>query len=63
MDRGDNVAATFKERGALKLSTGTDFRNKVLSRGNTLPLMQIFTDFTGLKEPRTEDLLKARGLE
>lgn len=59
----DNVAATFKERGALKLSTGTDFRNKVLSRGNTLPLMQIFTDFTGLKEPRTEDLLKARGLE
>ncbi len=58
----ENIAATFKERGALKRSTGDDFRTKILSRGNTLPLMQIFTNFTGLTSPRTEDLLKARGM-
>lgn len=57
-----NVANCFSQRGPLKLETGQDFRNKVLSRGNTGDLMQMFTDFTGMKSPDATALLKARGL-
>ena len=58
----DNIATCFAKRGALDPRTGQDFRNKVLSRGNTKDLMQTFTDFTGLKSPDTSALLKARGM-
>ena len=37
-------------------------REKVLSRGNTQDLMQLFTDFTGMAQPDASGLLKARGL-
>jgi peptidyl-dipeptidase Dcp len=37
-------------------------RDKILSRGNTGDLMQMFTDFTGMKQPDASSLLKARGL-
>ena len=57
-----NVADVFAQRGALDPATGQDFRDKILSRGNTGDLMQMFTDFTGMKEPDASSLLKARGL-
>ena len=57
-----NIADVFAQRGALKPETGQDFRDKVLSRGNTRDLMQLFTDFTGLQQPDASGLLKARGL-
>ena len=58
----DNIATCFAKRGALDPRTGQDFRDKVLSRGNTKDLMQTFTDFTGLKSPDISALLKARGM-
>ena len=57
-----NIADVFAKRGALKPETGQEFRDKILSRGNTGDLMQMFTDFTGMKQPDASSLLKARGL-
>ncbi|MBP5513600.1 MAG: M3 family metallopeptidase [Bacteroidaceae bacterium] len=57
-----NIADVFAKRGALAPETGQDFCDKVLSRGNTGDLMQMFTDFTGLTSPDASGLLKARGL-
>lgn len=57
-----NIADYFEKNGALTRKVGYDFRNKVLSRGNTKDLMEIFSDFTGLKAPDASGLLKARGL-
>jgi len=57
-----NIADVFARRGALDPSTGQDMRDKILSRGNTGDLMQMFTDFTGMKQPDASSLLKARGL-
>jgi len=57
-----NIADVFAQRGALKPETGQDMRDKILSRGNTGDLMQMFTDFTGMKQPDASSLLKARGL-
>ena len=57
-----NVADVFARRGALKPETGQDMRDKILSRGNTGDLMQMFTDFTGMQQPDASSLLKARGL-
>ena len=57
-----NVADVFAKRGALNPETGQDMRDKILSRGNTGDLMEMFTDFTGMKQPDVSSLLKARGL-
>ncbi len=57
-----NIADVFAQRGALKPETGQEFRDKILSRGNTGDLMQMFTDFTGMEQPDASSLLKARGL-
>ena len=57
-----NIADYFEAHGALTRKVGDDFRQKILSRGNTRDLMQIFSDFTGLKAPDTKGLLKARGM-
>ena len=57
-----NVADTFARLGALKPETGQAMREKILSRGNTGDLMQMFTDFTGMQQPDAASLLKARGL-
>ena len=57
-----NIADVFTQKGALKPETGQEMRDKILSRGNTGDLMQMFTDFTGMKEPDASSLLKARGL-
>ena len=57
-----NIADVFAKRGALKPETGQDLRDKILSCGNTGDLMQMFSDFTGMKEPDASSLLRARGL-
>ena len=57
-----NVADTFAKLGALKPETGQAMRDKILSRGNTGDLMQMFTDFTGMKQPDASAILRARGL-
>ncbi len=57
-----NVADTFAKLGALKPETGQAMRDKILSRGNTGDLMQMFSDFTGMQQPDASSLLKARGL-
>ena len=57
-----NIADVFAQRGALKPETGQEFRDKILSRGNTGDLMQMFTDFTGMQQPDASSLLRARGL-
>ena len=57
-----NIADVFAKRGALDPATGQDFRDKILSRGNTGDLMQMFTDFTGMAQPDASGFLKARGL-
>ena len=58
----DNVADYFKSHGPLKPEVGQALRDKILSRGNTKDLMEMFTDFTGMKTPDTSSLLKARGM-
>ena len=57
-----NIADVFAQRGALDPATGQDMCDKILSRGNTGDLMQMFTDFTGMAQPDASSLLKARGL-
>ena len=57
-----NITDVFAQRGALKPETGQELRDKILSRGNTGDLMQMFTDFTGMEQPDASSLLKARGL-
>ena len=57
-----NVADVFARRGALEPAVGQQFRDLILSRGNTQDLMQSFSRFTGLAAPDASSLLKARGL-
>ena len=57
-----NIADVFAKKGALKPETGQEFRDKILSRGNTEDLMKMFSDFTGMQSPDPTSLLKARGL-
>ena len=57
-----NVADYFAKHGALDPVVGQAFRDKVLSRGNTKDQMEMFTDFTGMKQPDASGLLKARGM-
>ena len=57
-----NVADYFAKHGALDPAIGQAFRDKVLSRGNTKDQMEMFTNFTGMKEPDASGFLKARGL-
>ena len=58
----DNIADYFKAHGPLNPEVGQALREKILSRGNTKDLMEMFTDFTGMKAPDPSSLLKARGL-
>ncbi len=58
----ENVGEYFTQHGALNSAVGQAYRDKIVSRGNTGDLMQMFTDFTGLKEPDANALIKARGL-
>ncbi|MCR5271302.1 MAG: M3 family metallopeptidase [Prevotella sp.] len=55
-----NITDVFAQRGALKRETGLDFCDKVLSRGNTGDLMQMFSEFTGMQQPDASSLVRAR---
>ena len=57
-----NIADVFAQRGPLKPETGQEMCDKILSRGNTGDIMQMFSDFTGMEAPDAASLLKARGL-
>lgn len=57
-----NVGDVFTRGGGVNRELGQAYRDKIISRGNTLPLEQMFTDFTGLAQPDAKPLLKARGL-
>ena len=52
----------FTENGGLTAANGQQFRDKVLSRGNSVELSQLYRDFRG-KEPSVEPLLEFRGLK
>ena len=52
----------FKEHGGLSRENGQTFRDKVLSRGNTVDLATLYRDFRG-KDPSVEPLLENRGLK
>lgn len=57
-----NVGEVFTKGGGVNAELGQAYRDKIISKGNTLPLEQIFTDFTGLEQPDAKGFLKSRGL-
>ncbi len=52
----------FKEHGGMTAENGQVFRDKVLSRGNTVDLATLYREFRG-KDPSVEPLLVNRGLK
>jgi len=52
----------FKEHGGMTAGNGQVFRDKILSRGNTVDLATLYRDFRG-KDPSVEPLLENRGLK
>ncbi|MDP5130860.1 MAG: M3 family metallopeptidase [Paraglaciecola sp.] len=53
--------AHIQNKGGMTRENGDDFRQKILSIGNSKDLMQSYTEFRG-KQPSTDALLKRRGL-
>ncbi len=51
----------FKKEGILNAEVGIDFRNKILSKGNSSPAEKLFREFMG-REPNIDALLKRSGL-
>jgi peptidyl-dipeptidase Dcp len=58
----DDAFEWFKEHGGLTAKNGQEFRDKILSRGNTVELSQLYRDFRG-KDPSVDALLDNRGLK
>lgn len=58
----DDAFEWFKEHGGLTAENGQTFRDKILSRGNTVDLATLYRDFRG-KDPSVEPLLENRGLK
>lgn len=56
-----DVFSRFSETGVFNTVTGTQFLDKVLSRGGGADPLELFTDFMG-REPMIESLLKQDGL-
>lgn len=52
----------FKENGGLTPENGQVFRDKILSRGNSVELADLYREFRG-KDPSVEPLLVNRGLK
>ncbi|SHI99865.1 peptidyl-dipeptidase Dcp [Arenibacter nanhaiticus] len=52
----------FENNGGLTRENGQRLRDMVLSRGNTLPLEEMYKEWRG-SEPKIEPMLKARGLK
>ncbi|MDO4707598.1 MAG: M3 family metallopeptidase [Porphyromonadaceae bacterium] len=59
----NNAYDWFSEHGGLTRENGDRLRQTILSQGNSQDLNKIFEDMTGLKEPKIESLMKARGLQ
>jgi peptidyl-dipeptidase Dcp len=58
----DDAFEWFKEHGGMTAKNGQEFRDKILSRGNTVELSQLYRDFRG-KDPSVDALLENRGLK
>jgi peptidyl-dipeptidase Dcp len=58
----DDAFEWFKEHGGMTAENGQIFRDKILSRGNTVDLATLYRDFRG-KDPSVEPLLESRGLK
>lgn len=58
----DDAFEWFKEHGGLSRKNGDIFRDKILSRGNTVDLATLYRDFRG-KDPSVAPLLENRGLK
>jgi len=52
----------FKKEGIMNKETGIDFREKILSKGNSVPPDQLYRDFMG-RDPEVEPLLIRSGLK
>lgn len=59
----NNTYDWFLEHGGLTRENGQRLRDLILARGNSEDLNKIFEEMTGLKEPKIESLMKARGLK
>jgi peptidyl-dipeptidase Dcp len=57
----EDAFAWFEEHGGLTRENGQRFRDKVLSRANSIELDKMYHDFRG-KDPDIRPLLKSRGL-
>ncbi len=53
--------AKFKNAGVLSAKVGREYRNKILSQGDSRPPKELFVDFMG-REPSEEALLERMGL-
>lgn len=51
----------FKREGMLNAATGADFRNYVLSKGDSKSAAEVYRDFMG-RDPNPDALLQAQGL-
>lgn len=58
----DDGFAWFEEHGGLTRENGQRFRDKVLSRGNSEDLKQLYHDWRG-RDPQIEPMLRNRGLK
>ncbi len=58
----DDAFEWFKENGGLSRKNGDVFRDKILSRGNTVELASLYRAFRG-KDPSVAPLLENRGLK
>jgi peptidyl-dipeptidase Dcp len=58
----DDAFEWFKEHGGMTAENGQAFRDKILSRGNTVDLATLYREFRG-KDPSVEPLLESRGLK
>ncbi len=56
-----DMLTRFREQGPLDPAIGKEFREKVLSRGGSVEVMDMLKDFLG-REPRMEPFLKHLGL-
>ena len=52
----------FQKEGIMNRQTGIDFREKILSQGNSVPPDQLYRDFMG-RDPEVEPLLVRSGLK